>query len=191
MSQLAIVEALSELADTRRSTGKRHHQALCFALFTLGVAAGNRGFLAIGDWLKAYHSDLVALFQPEKGRLPSYSTIRRALLRTEYQAYAACLARFFGIQPLPGETIAMDGKVLRGSYEAISDDETVNSHPAIMLVSAYIIERGLIMDPYQVPSKTNEVTAIPAFIEQMAVQGVVFAFDAISTPKNSSSYPRQ
>jgi hypothetical protein len=191
MSQLAIVEAFSELADTRRSTGKRHHQALCFALFTLGVAAGNRGFLAIGDWLKAYHSDLVALFQPEKGRLPSYSTIRRALLRTEYQAYAACLARFFGIQPLPGETIAMDGKVLRGSYEAISDDETVNSHPAIMLVSAYIIERGLIMDPYQVPSKTNEVTAIPAFIEQMAVQGVVFAFDAISTPKNSSSYPRQ
>jgi hypothetical protein len=83
--------------------------------------------------LKAYHGDLVTLFQPEKGRLPSYSTIRRALLRTEYQAYAACLARFFGIQPLPGKTIAMDGKLLRGSYEAISDDEAVNSHPAIML----------------------------------------------------------
>ena len=191
MSHLAIVEAFSDLTDTRRSAGKRHQQALCFALFTLAVAAGNRGFLAIGDWLKAYHIDLVALFQPDKGRLPSYSTIRRALLRTEYQAYAACLARFFSIQPLPGETIAMDGKVLRGSYEAISDDETVNSHPAIMLVSAYIVERGLIMDPYEVPSKTNEITAIPAFIEQLAVKGVVFAFDAISTQKNSSNYRRQ
>jgi hypothetical protein len=50
-----------------------------------------------------------------------------------------------GIQPLPSETIATDGKVLRGSYEAISDDPTVDSHPAIMLVTAYIVERGLIL----------------------------------------------
>jgi hypothetical protein len=189
MPQLAIIEAFSDLTDTRRSAGKRHQQALCFALFTLAVTAGNRGFLAIGDWLKAYHPDLVALFQPDHDRLPSYSTIRRALLRTDYPAYSACLARFFGIQPLAGETIAMDGKVLRGSYEAISDDETVESHPAIMLVSAYIVERGLILDPYQVASKTNEITAIPAFIQQMAVKGVVFAFDAISTQKNGSSHP--
>jgi len=41
------------------------------ALFTLGVAAGNRGFLAIGDWLKAEHAQLVTLFEPPKGRLPS------------------------------------------------------------------------------------------------------------------------
>ncbi|WP_293339629.1 MULTISPECIES: transposase family protein [unclassified Microcoleus] len=53
MSQIAIVEAFADLPDTRRRAGQRHHQALCLALFTLGVAAGNRGFLAIGDWLKA------------------------------------------------------------------------------------------------------------------------------------------
>ena len=59
----------------------------------------------------------------------------------------------------------------------------VDSHPAIMLVNAYIVERGLILEPYEVDSKTNEITAIPAFIEQMAVKGVVFAFGAISTQK--------
>ncbi|MEG5172182.1 hypothetical protein QUB25_08385 [Microcoleus sp. B3-D7] len=69
--------------------------------------------------------------------------------------------------------------------EAISDDPTVDSHPAIMLVTAYIVERGLILEPYEVESKTNEITALPAFIKQMALQGVVFAFDAISTQKNS------
>ncbi|MCX5964279.1 MAG: transposase family protein, partial [Cyanobacteria bacterium] len=63
MSELAIVEAFSALTDTRRSAGKRHQQALCFALFTLAVAAGNRGFLAIGDWLKAYHIDLVVVLK--------------------------------------------------------------------------------------------------------------------------------
>lgn len=184
MSELAIVEAFADLPDSRRSAGQRHHQALCLALFTLAVVAGNRGFLAIGDWLRAYHDELVGLFAPPKGRLPSYSTIRRALLRIEYPAYSACLSRFFGVQPLPGETVATDGKVLRGSYEANSDDPTVESHPAIMLVTAYIVERGLILEPYEVESKTNEITALPAFIQQMAVQGVVFAFDAISTQKN-------
>lgn len=88
---------------------------------------------------------------------------------------------------MPGETIAADGKVLRGSYEAISDDPQVVSHPAIMLVSAYIMERGLILEPYEVDFKTNEIKALPAFIKQMALKGVVFAFDAISTQKNSTS----
>ena len=125
MCELSIVEAFADLPDTRRGAGQRHTQALCLALFTLAVTAGNRGFLAIGDWLKSYHDELVVLFAPPKGRLPSYSTIRRTLLRLDYRDYSACLSRFFGIQPLPGETISTDGKVLRGSYEAISYDPTV------------------------------------------------------------------
>ena len=44
---------------------------------------------------------------------------------------------------------------------------------AIMLVTAYIVERGLILEPYEVESKTNEITALPAFIQQMAHNGVV------------------
>jgi fructose 1,6-bisphosphatase len=110
------------------------------------------------------------------------------LLRLEYAIYGDCLARFFDIQPQPGETIATDGKVLRGSYEAISDDPSVDSHPAIMLVSAYIVERGLILAPHEVPSKTNEITALPVFIKQLALNGVVFAFDAISTQKKRSEH---
>lgn len=187
MTQLAIVEAFAGLPDPRRSSGKRHEQALCLALFTLAVAAGNRGFLAIGDWLQAYQEELIALFNPAKDRLPSYSTIRRTLLGLDYPEYAACLSRFFGIQPRAGETIATDGKVLRGSYNN-SDDPAVESHPAIMLVSAYIVERGLILEPFEVPCKTNEITALPAFIKQLALEGVVFAFDAISTQKNGSDH---
>jgi predicted transposase YbfD/YdcC len=186
MSQITIVEAFADLEDCRRRAGMRHQQSLCLALFPLAVAAGNRGFIAIGDWLKAYHDELLELFKPEKTRLPSYSTIRRTLLRIDRQRYSACLSRFFGIDPIQSETIAVDGKVLRGSYEAINDDADVDSHPAIMLVSAYIVERGLILNPYEVDSKTNEITALPAFIKDMALKGVVFAFDAISTQKKTA-----
>jgi hypothetical protein len=188
VERIEILEAFADLPDVRRAAGKRHHMALCLALFTLAVTAGNRGFIAIGDWLKSYRSELIALFKPPKQRLPSYSTIRRVLLKLDYSDYSAALARFFGIEPLPGETLAVDGKVLRGSYQLETDNPDSPPHPAIMLVSAYLVERGLILEPYPVDRKTNEIKALPAFIEQLALKGVVIAFDAISTQKNLSAH---
>ena len=66
MPEIAIIEAFEDLPDPRRGAGQRHAQALCLALFTLAVAAGNRGFLAIGDWLKSYEDELIRLFTPPK-----------------------------------------------------------------------------------------------------------------------------
>lgn len=84
---------------------------------------------------------------------------------------------------MPGETIATDGKVLRGSYQLETDNPCSVPHPAIMLVSAYIVERGLILEPVEVSSKSNEITAMPELIKLLALKGVVFAFDAINTQK--------
>lgn len=186
--RIEILEVFAEMPDVRNASGKRHQIALCLALFTLAIAAGNRGFLAIGDWLKSYRDELIELFHPPKHRIPSYSTIRRVLLNLDYQQYSAALAKFFDIKPLLGETLAVDGKVLRGSYQLETDNPDSPAHPAIMLVSAYLVERGLILEPFQVDSKTNEIKALPEFIKHLALRGVVFAFDAISTQKNLSTH---
>lgn len=135
--------------------------ALCLALFTLAVTACSRGFLSIGDWLRCYQSDLIDLFHTLKGCLPSHSTIRRVLLKLDYGQYSAALARFFGLEALPGETLAVDGKVLRGSYQLETDNPESPPHPAIRLVSAYLVERGLILEPYPVECKTNELKRYP------------------------------
>lgn len=187
MQQAAILEVFSDLSDQRQASGKRHPLSLCLALFTMAVVAGNHGFLAIGDWLESYREQLLEIFQPEKGRLPSYSTIRRVLLTIDNGEYAKRLAQFFVVTPQVGETIAVDGKVLRGSYQVASDASTLEPHPAIMLVNAYIVERGLILDQYEVDRKTNEIKALPEFIKLLALKGVVFAFDAISTQKKLAS----
>jgi DDE_Tnp_1-associated len=187
MSQLAIVEAFAELSDSRRGAGRRHQKALCLALFTLAISAGCQGFLAIQDWLSSYQDELLALFQPAKSRLPSYSTIRRVLLNTDYQAYSACLAKFFSIEPHQGETVALDGKVLRHSYNRETPASTTESHPAIQLVTVYIVERGFILPIQPVERKTNEIKALPPVLEALARKGVVFAFDALNTQKNLSA----
>jgi hypothetical protein len=183
MSEIARLDVFAEIPDSRRSQGKRHSLQLCLALFTLAIAAGNRGFLAIGDWLKCYQEQLQELFSVAS--LPSYSTIRRSLLELDYQEYSARLAQFFGITPLEGETLAMDGKVLRGSYLLEEGNPYCEPHQAITLVSAYLVERGLILKPHQVKDKSNEITALPEFIKTLALKGVVFAFDAINTQKNA------
>jgi hypothetical protein len=146
------------------------------------VTAGNQGFLAIADWLKSYSEELKELFEVK--RIPSYSTIRRALLGLDYEDYSARLANFLEIKPLAGETLALDGKVLRGSYLLSEDNLYCEAHKAIKLVTAYLVERGLILRPEEVENKSNEITAIPKLIEALAVEGVVFAFDAINTQKN-------
>ncbi len=135
MAEIALVSIFADLPDRRRKQGKRHPLPLCLALFTLAVASGNRGFLAIGDWLKSYQQQLKELFEVEL--LPSYSTIRRALLSLDYKEYSARLAQFFEIEPISGETLALDGKVLRGSYLLQTDNPHSQPHKAITLVSAY------------------------------------------------------
>ena len=187
MSSLAIVDAFRELPDLRRGAGRRHDQALCLALFTLAVSAGCRGFLAIRDWLDSYRADLLALFAPPKNRLPSYSTVRRVLLNLDYEAYSRCLAQFFEIEPFAGETVALDGKVLRGSYLRDTPTSTPASHPAIQLVTVYVVERNLILPIQPVDKKSNEITALPPVLKALAHRGVVFAFDALNTQKKPVS----
>ena len=184
MSEIALLDVFEGMPDCRRRQGKRHSLQLCLSLFTLAVAAGNRGFLAIGDWQLSYSQQLKKLFDVD--RLPSYSTIRRTLLETDYEEYSARLAQFFNITPEKGETIGLDGKVLKGSYLIEEDNQWCEPHPAIMLVSAYLVERGLILQPDQVDYHSNEITALPDFIQALALEGVVFAFDAINTQKNDS-----
>lgn len=181
MAEIALVSIFAGLPDRRRKQGKRHPLPLCLALFTLAVTAGNQGFLAIGDWLKSYKQQLKELFEVDI--IPSYSTIRRSLLSLDYQEYSCRLAQFLEIEPISGETLALDGKVLRGSYLLETDNPHSQPHKAITLVSAYLVERGLILQPCEVKDKSNEITAIPEFIKVLAVKGVVFAFDSMNTQK--------
>lgn len=181
MSEIAIVEAFKGIPDYRRNQGKRHSLPLCLALFTLAVTAGNQGFQAIGDWLKYHWEELTELFEVKS--LPSYSVIRRVLLKVNYQDYGARLAQFFGVNPEAGETVSLDGKTLKGAYVVQANKPTSEPHPAIILVTAYVVESGLILPPRQVDFGSNEITALPELIKDLACQGVVFAFDAMNTQK--------
>ena len=66
---------------------------------------------------------------------------------------------------------------------AIAEFKSQQSSKAITLVTAYLVERGLILQPCEVKDKSNEITAIPEFIKALALKGIVFAFDSMNTQK--------
>ena len=51
----------------------------------------------------------------------------------------------------------------------------------------YLVERGLILKPYEVDRKSNEKKTLPVVNKQLALKGVVFAFDAINTQKKAAN----
>ena len=112
-----------EMPDVRNASGRRYQMALCLALFTLAITAGNRGLRAVGSWLKRHQSELAELFKSP--RIPSYSTIRRVLQELDYEQYTIALARVFDVQ-LPNQ----------GTLESAS-------HPAITLVLTFLSARDL------------------------------------------------
>ena len=92
-------------------------------------------------------------------------------------------------------------KSLLGSYLLSEDNPDCEPHKAITLVSAYLVERGLILKRSafaqslarrdlaasqlaEVKNKSNEITAVAKLIESLALKGVVVAFDAMNTQKN-------
>ena len=89
--RIEILEVFSDHPDVRRQAAS--HGAMLSAVYPSGDGRESR-ILAIGDWLACYRCDLIALFNPPKSPLPSYSTIRPALLELDYAQYSADLARF-------------------------------------------------------------------------------------------------
>ena len=122
------------------------------------------------DWLR--------LFLPfERGIAPA-QTLRRTLARLDPQrleeAFAAWTASL--VERVRG-VIAIDGKTVRGSKQ------DANGKGALHLVSAYAHEAGLILAQRAVDGKSNEITAIPALLDMLEIQGAIVTIDAMGTQK--------
>jgi len=72
-----------------------------------------------------YHGQLIDVLKPQN-RLPSYSTVGRSLLHIDLSDIPR--AWLCSLQPACGETIGLDGKVFKGSYQIKNDNPNSDSH---------------------------------------------------------------
>jgi hypothetical protein len=77
--------------------------------------------------------------------------------------------------------VAIDGKTLRGSFDAFSDRKAAHMMSALRQVDQIVL--GHLM----VDEKSNEIPAAPELIEALGLTGCVFTLDAEHAQKNRSN----
>ena len=77
--------------------------------------------------------------------------------------------------------IAVDGKTLRGSFDAFSDRKAAH------MMSALRQADQIVLGHLMVAEKSNEIPAAPELIEALGLKGCVFTLDAEHAQKKGSS----
>jgi len=107
--------------------------------------------------------------------IPSHDTLRRVFLLLHPKKFGECLHLWMKV--LQKETqeklYAIDGKTFRRSSDSASKKK------AIHMVSAWAVENGMVLAQEAVKEKSNEITAIPALLEILDLNGAFVSIDAM------------
>jgi predicted transposase YbfD/YdcC len=100
--------------------------------------------------------------------------------RLNTKQFATCFTSWIqGVtQATDGDTIAIDGKTLRRSYDA------GNGESAIHMVNVWSSANGVVLGQEKTAEKSNEMSSIPALLNSLAIKGCIVTIDAMGCPKN-------
>ena len=121
-------------------------------------------------------------FVPLAGGVPSHDTFGRVFARLDTAEFYAALQSWASdiAGSLKNETVALDGKTLRGSFD------TASSKSALHSVSAWACGLRLCIGLKSVDDKSNEIPAVQQLIELLDLEGAVVTADAMHCQKETA-----
>ena len=173
---LSIPRFFARLQDPRRAHRRLHRLQDIVVLALCGVIAGAEDWQQIVtfgrkrlDWLRGF------LELPHG--IPSHDTFERVFDRLKPQAFHSCFRDWVQAvsAALKIKHIAIDGKTLCGSASA--------KLGPLHLVSAWATAQHLSLGQVAVDAKSNEITAIPALLEMLELNGALVTIDAMGCQK--------
>jgi predicted transposase YbfD/YdcC len=176
----SLMEVFAALPDPRQARGKRHAWGLILTLIGAALVSGERGMRAIGQWVAERREDLCQQLCPPRRRLPSDSTLRRALRVLDVddlEARAAELIRALPSAPHPAAPagpvgLALDGKKVNGA----------NAHGAqVHLLSLARHDDARVVRQRAVAVKSNEIPAALPLLAGLDLTNTVVTMDALLT----------
>lgn len=169
-----ISEQFGGLKDPR--TGRRvdHYLIEVLTIAICGVICGADDWVAIEEFGRAKEQWFRTFLHLPNG-IPSHDTFRRVFIQLEPEAFQGCFVSWMqGVAQLSqGEIVPIDGKCLRRSYDRGT------GKAAIYMVSAWASTNRLVLGQRKTDEKSNEITAIPELLSQLALQGCIVTIDAI------------
>lgn len=161
--------------DPRMERTKRHRLRDIIILAICGVICGAEGWVEIEEFGKAKQAWLTQWLDLPNG-IPSHDTFGRVFARLDPKQFEACFVQWVqGISKTVQGVVAIDGKTLRRSHDRAAGKK------ALHLVSAWAVENRLVLAQLATEEKSNEITAIPLLLQQLALCGCIVTIDAMGT----------
>ena len=181
----SLLEILGSIPDHRRKEGKRFDLATVLLYSILSMVAGANSYRQMHEFIRIHLQRLNEAFGLRLPYSPSYTGLRLILqgvdptaLETAFRHHAS------SISPPAADglvAVAIDGKTLRGSFDAFSDRKAAHMLSALRQVDQIVL--GHLM----VDEKSNEIPAAPELIEALGLKNCLFTLDAEHAQKNCSN----
>ncbi|WP_442880187.1 ISAs1 family transposase [Aurantimonas sp. A2-1-M11] len=147
-------------------------------LCLLAVLAGAEAFTDIARFGER-KQDLLRRFRPFANGTPSHDHLGDIFATLDTHAFQRCFVAWVSaLTRAPAQVIAIDGKTSRRSGGGKRSKEPIH------MVSAFAARQRLVMGQVAVAQKSNEIVAIPALLDMMAIEGAVVTIDAMGAQRS-------
>jgi predicted transposase YbfD/YdcC len=171
-----------EITDPRINRGANYPLTEMIFLTLCATISDADGWVDVERYGKA-KLDWLRKFFPFEFGIPSHDTLGRTFARLDTVAFYSALQSWANdiASTIKGQTIAVDGKTVRGSHDAGS------GQAAFHLITAWACGLRLCIAAKSVDSKSNEIPAVQQLIEQLDLQGAVVTADAMHCQKETAA----
>ena len=144
------------------------------------LAAALAGAETVADIARFGRAKLAFLrrFRPFANGTPSHDQLGIILAKLDPGAFQRCFSWTAALTKTSAEVIAIDGKTVRRSYRKKGAQEPIH------VVSAFAARQRMVLGQTRVGDKSNEIVAIPALLELLAIEGAVVTIDAMGCQRD-------
>lgn len=186
----SLLTLFRTLADPRRGHGLRHGQPFVLACASVAMLLGAGGYEAFeevcGKFTQRQLKALGCRFHEKKKRYapPSDSTFFRVLNQIDPAAFDLLIGQWLAEQEISVlETLAVDGKTLRGSGRT-------DGKP-LQLLSAVSHRLRLTVAQEPILEKSNEIPALQPLLKKLPLEQTLITADALHCQQESARFITQ
>jgi DDE_Tnp_1-associated len=185
-----LIGLLSEIPDSRRREGKLYQLPYVLLFSILAVVTGGNSYRSIETFITVHRRRLNTAFGLRWKRAPAHTAIRYILQGLDPKAVEQAFRRHAaglldGTVGASQRTIALDGKVLRRSFDNFTDRK------AAQLLHAFDTKAGLVLAHIDIDEKSNEIPAAQQLLGELQVAHSTITLDALHCQKKPSRPPRK
>ena len=173
---VVFLEYFKDLPDPRQRGKVVYPLDEVLLLCLLAVLAGSEAITDIARFGER-KLELLRRFRPFRDGTPSHDHLGDILATLDAVQFQRCFVGWVAaLTGLPADVIAIDGKTVRRSKTGAKE--------AIHMVSAFAARQRLVLGQVKVSEKSNEIVAIPALLDMLAIEGAVVTVDAMGCQRD-------